>query len=111
MQGPPDRTRAPARGGPPDTAPGVPVIVDFFLSIWTTVTNWMIGFLPGSESDPLSKAAGASWSMFGTMNYFLPVGELAAVMVTVLLLGGPMLAASAVIWFVVGVLRGGATKA
>jgi hypothetical protein len=85
------------------------MITDFFLNLWTTVTNWMISILP-SGTDPFTQGAGASLSMFSTMNYFLPMGELFAVLVSVLVLGGPMLIASGIIWFTVGVLRGGSPK-
>jgi hypothetical protein len=85
------------------------MITDFFLNLWISLTDFMIGFLP--DSNPFIYGMGASWGMFGTMNYFLPMGEMLAVLVSVMLLGGPMLVASGAIWFIVGVLRGGATKA
>lgn len=45
------------------------------------------------------------------MNYFLPVQELMAVFISFFVLGVPMLTITIATWFVVGVLRGGTSKA
>jgi len=49
--------------------------------------------------------------MFTAMNYFLPISELLSVFAGVFLLGGPMMLVTLTIWVLVGVLRGGATRA
>lgn len=44
------------------------------------------------------------------MNYFLPISEMFQVFAALFLLGGPFIGTSLVVWLLVGVLRGGATK-
>jgi hypothetical protein len=45
------------------------------------------------------------------MNYFLPLSEMFGLFIVFFALGGPFLASSLIIWWVVGVVRGGSTKA
>ena len=51
------------------------------------------------------------FTWLGDMNYFLPISEMFALFINFFALGGPMIGVSLIVWLVVGVLRGGATKA
>lgn len=86
------------------------MITDFFINLWSTVCTWFASTLPADS--PFDVALqGASWGMFSAIDYFLPIHELMSVFAAVFLLGGPMMLVSLTIWVLVGVVRGGATKA
>lgn len=86
------------------------MITDFFINLWTSICTGLASSLP--VSTPFDAASsGAGWSMFTAMNYFLPISELLSVFAGVFLLGGPMMLVTLTIWVLVGVLRGGATRA
>ncbi|MGO4587154.1 hypothetical protein AB4Z38_25235 [Arthrobacter sp. 2RAF6] len=68
---------------------------------WLMSQNHMAG-MPVSLLD---------FTWFGDMNYFLPVTEMFGLFTAFFALGGPMIGVSLIVWIVVGVLRGGATKA
>lgn len=91
--------------------PGYPgrgpvVITDFFLDLLFHLTNWALDTLP---NNPFPQGFTLGW--IRDINYFLPVSEMFGLFVIFFALGGPFIASSLVIWVVVGILRGGSTKA
>ena len=80
-------------------------IVGWFLDLCDWVIGLGSGLTAGLPSDLVD------FSFMGDMNYFLPVAEMFAVFLAFFLLGGPMMGVSLVVWFLVGVLRGGQAKA
>lgn len=96
----------------------MPVVTDMFLDFWATMLEGMYTvMIPGmvgndAVMDPFSVAEdGASWELFATMNYFLPVTELLSVFAAVFLLGGPMLIVTMIMWVAFGIVRGGSPRA
>jgi hypothetical protein len=85
------------------------VVTDLFIFMWTTFCSTIADSLP--TTSPFDSSGGASWSMFSAIDYFLPIHELMSIFAGVFLLGGPMTIVSLVIWVLIGVVRGGATKA
>lgn len=85
------------------------MVIDAILTWWFDLVESMIlGF--GSVDDPTS-ALNFDLSMIDDMNFFLPISEMFGVFVAFVALGGPFIGTSLIIWFVVGILRGGSTKA
>lgn len=82
------------------------MVTDFILQLWFGLVDWFLGLLP---TDPLPQGLTLGWLM--DMNYFLPVSEMFGLLVLMFAMGGPFIAASLIIWLVVGVARGGQTKA
>ena len=82
------------------------MVSDWFLDLLFGLGNSAVDTLP---SDPLPQGVNLSWLQ--DMNYFLPIGEMWGLFLIMFALGGPFVASSLIIWAVVGVLRGGATKA
>lgn len=77
-------------------------VIDWFLGL----VEWVASLIP--DTDIL---LGVDLSFITDLNYFLPIGEMFTLFSSVFSIGGPLAAASLIIWLVVGVLRGGATKA
>jgi hypothetical protein len=82
------------------------MITDFFLTMFENLSNF---FLDGLPDDPFP--AGFTLGWIADINYFLPVAEMFGLFIVFFALGGPFVASSLIIWFVVGVLRGGSAKA
>jgi len=80
------------------------MILDVFFQALVEVVNMV---LPGGT--PLTPPAG--FSFITDVNYFLPISEMFVLFGTVFAFGGPLAVASIAIWLVVGVLRGGDSKA
>ena len=80
----------------------IDAVIDWFLDL----VDWLVAGVP-STSIPLS----ISLSWITDMNYFLPITEMFGLFLSIFILGGPMAATSLIIWVLVGILRGGATKA
>jgi hypothetical protein len=79
-------------------------VLDWFFGLW----NWMFG-----QASSLTAGMPRSlvdFTFMGDMNYFLPVSEMFALFSAFFLLGGPMMGFSLIVWFLVGVLRGGSPK-
>lgn len=85
---------------------GSVVVTDFFLDLFFGMAN---GTLDGLPDDPFPQGFDLGW--IRDMNYFLPIGEMFGLFIIFFALGGPFVASSLIIWAVVGVLRGGSTKA
>lgn len=82
------------------------MVIDAIMDWWFTVCQGFISNFPTTENP-----GAFNLSMINDMNYFLPIGEMFGLFMIFFALGGPFLASSLIIWFFVGVLRGGATKA
>jgi len=82
------------------------VITDFLLNWFNGLLNSAVDTLP--TSNPLPNL-GLSW--ITDMNYYVPLGEMFSLFLVIFALGGPFIATSLIVWVIVGVLRGGATKA
>jgi len=67
--------------------------------------NGIVDSLPNAPATPLD----LGW--IRDMNYFLPISEMFGLFVIMFALGGPFIGTSLIIWWFVGVVRGGATKA
>lgn len=80
------------------------MILDVFFAALVEVVTMV---LPGGE--PLVPPVG--FSFITDVNYFLPITEMFVLFATVFAFGGPLALASIAVWLVVGVLRGGSTKA
>lgn len=82
------------------------MITDFLLDLLDGLVNF---FLDGLPADPFPTGFTLGW--IADMNYFLPIAEMWGLFIVFFALGGPFVASSLIIWFVVGVLRGGSAKA
>jgi hypothetical protein len=85
------------------------VVIDAILAWWFDLVRTFIDGFPATE-DP-SNPLNFDLSMMDDMNYFLPLSEMFGVFVAFVALGGPFVGTSLIIWVVVGILRGGSTKA
>jgi hypothetical protein len=83
------------------------VVTDAILNWFFDLIESMVSGLPGTDS-PMSTF---NFSMINDMNYFLPISEMFGLFIIFFALGGPFIASSLIIWFFVGILRGGSTKA
>jgi hypothetical protein len=79
-------------------------VVDWFFDL----VDWLMGLGTGMTSGMPRELL--DFSFMGDMNYFLPVAEMFALFSAFFLLGGPMMGFSLIVWFLVGVLRGGQSK-
>lgn len=84
------------------------MITDGIMDWWFGLAGWMVSLFPTNDELP---ADVFNFSMLHEINYFLPASELINLLRIMLALAAPFVTSSMVIWFLVGVLRGGATKA
>lgn len=84
------------------------MVIDRILDWWFDLIEWMITLFPAGESAPTS-TIDLSW--ITAMNYFVPLNEMFGLFVAFFALGGPLVATSLIVWVLVGILRGGSTKA
>lgn len=82
------------------------MVTDAIISWWFGLCNWLVSLMP---KDPMPKGIDLSW--ITDMNYFLPISEMFGLFTVVFALGGTFAGASLIIWVVVGIVRGGSTKA
>lgn len=82
------------------------MIIDAILEWWFGLCSWLVSLLP---LDPLPEGINLGWIQ--DINYFLPISEMFGLFINFFALGGPLAGASLIIWVVVGIIRGGATKA
>jgi len=83
------------------------VVTDAILDWIFDFVEWMISGFPSLNLP--SNVLDFAW--ISDVNYFLPISEMFTLFSAFFLLGGPMAATSLIIWFFVGIVRGGATKA
>lgn len=83
------------------------MVIDAILDWWFGLVGWLVDLLP---SDPMP-GSGVDLSWIQAMNYFLPIGEMFGLFTIFFAMGGMLASSSLIIWVVVGVLRGGSTKA
>lgn len=84
------------------------MITDFLLDLLENVLSWVASLLP---TDTVLGSQNIGFQIFSGANYFFPVSELASVLLGLFALGLPMAVVSLVLWLLVGVLRGGSSKA
>lgn len=84
------------------------MITDFLLDLLEGLVSWVASLLP---TDTVLGAQNIGFQIFSGANYFFPVAELASVLLGLIALGLPMALVSLVLWLLVGVLRGGSSKA
>jgi hypothetical protein len=82
------------------------MIVDSILSWWFGFCHWLISLFP---TNPMPQGVNLGW--ISDMNYFLPISEMFGLFTIFFAFGGPFAGASLIIWIVVGIVRGGSTKA
>lgn len=82
------------------------MVTDAILDWFFDLVEWLISGIP--DLDLPRNVLDFSW--IADINYFLPISEMYSLFLSFFLLGGPMAATSIIIWFVVGVLRGGSPK-
>jgi hypothetical protein len=78
------------------------------------ILNWWFGLIETVINGMPTTAMPRNVMDFGwirDMNYFLPVSEMFGLFSVFFALGGSLLGSSLIVWWFVGVLRGGATKA
>jgi hypothetical protein len=83
------------------------MVIDAIMDWWLTVVQ---GFLSNFPDDPLADL-GIDLSFITALNYFLPIGEMWGLFVIIFSLGGVLASTSLIIWILVGIIRGGSTKA
>lgn len=84
------------------------MITDFLLDLLEGLVNWVAGLLP---TDTVLGEQNIGFQIFSGANYFFPVSELASVLLGLIALSLPMAVVSLVLWLLVGVIRGGSSKA
>jgi hypothetical protein len=82
------------------------MIIDLILEWWFGFCDWLIGMLP---VDPMPQGVNLGW--ISDMNYFLPLSDMFGLFTIMFALGGVFAPVSLIIWIVVGIIRGGSTKA
>jgi hypothetical protein len=82
------------------------MVTDWLLTVWYGFIGGALDLLP---ANPFPQGFTLGW--ISDINYFLPVSEMFGLFQIMFALGGPFIASSLIIWAVVGVLRGGSTKA
>lgn len=82
------------------------MVTDAILEWFFGLCDWLVTLLP---KNPLPQGINLSW--ISDMNYFLPISEMFGLFTVVFALGGTFAGASLIIWVVVGIVRGGSTKA
>lgn len=85
------------------------MITDAIIQWIIEAVVWLMDLLPEQELD--TEGIVTAWSQFGALNYFLPIGELMMFVIGAYLVGPAFLAVTLVQWLLVGVVRGGDTKA
>lgn len=83
------------------------MIVDSILDWIFTAIEWMLNIFDNIGLPYLGMAVDG----LGFMNYFLPVSELTGIFIAFFALGVPMGVATIATWLVVGVIRGGSSRA
>ena len=84
------------------------MITDFFLDLFSSGAETVVGKLPEATTNPDVSGLG-TW--LADINYFLPLGEVASAVLTVIALGPAFVVATLANWLVIGVLRGGSPRA
>jgi len=84
------------------------VITDFLLDLLEGVLSWVASLLP---TDTVLGSQNMGFQIFSGANYFFPVAELASVRLGLFALALPIAVVSLVLWLLVGVVRGGSSKA
>lgn len=82
------------------------MVTDAILEWWFGLCEWVISLMP---HDPMPQGVNLGW--ISDINYFLPISEMFGLFSIIFALGGTFASASLIIWIVVGIVRGGSTKA
>jgi hypothetical protein len=82
------------------------LVTDSILDWIFGLANWLVSLMP---QNPMPQGVNLGW--ISDINYFLPVSEMFQLFTVMFGLGGVFAGASLIIWVVVGIVRGGSTKA
>lgn len=83
------------------------MVLDAIINWWFDLVKTAVSALPDS---PLP-GNGLNFGWISDMNYFLPISEMFGFFTALFALGGTFIGTSLVVWVLIGVLRGGQTKA
>lgn len=83
------------------------MVTDFVLTWWFNLCDWVVSLFP---NNPMP-GSGISFSWIGNANYYLPINEMFGLWFAMFSLGGTFVGTSLVVWVLVGIMRGGSTKA
>lgn len=84
------------------------MIIDFLLDAIEAVFDFVVGLFPVTDFNPVQTFSDML-GVLGDLDYFLPIHELAGLVIAFLLLGAPFLVVTLAIW-VLALIRGaGAT--
>lgn len=83
------------------------MVTDAVLDWWFDLVEWFVSLFP----DNPMPGDGLNFGWLGDANYFLPLSEMFGVWFALFSLGGTFVGTSLVVWVLIGILRGGATKA
>jgi len=84
------------------------VVTEAVLSWLVSAATWVVNLVPVSRIN-LGDMTSA-WEHFLDLSWFLPIPEVATMVLAVLGLGPALLAATLTTWLAVGVLRGGQAR-
>lgn len=85
------------------------MITDFLIEWFVTIVGAVIETFPESSID--LAAVASAWSQLGALNYFLPIQEVTMAVGAVIALGPAFLVVTIAQWLLVGILRGGESRA
>lgn len=83
------------------------MVTDAILDWWFGLVGWLLDLLPTNQMP----GGTMTLSMMGQLNYFLPITEMFQLFASMFALGGVFASSSLVIWVLLGIIRGGQTKA
>jgi len=84
------------------------MIIETLLDWLETAFNWIADLFPTTDFDPFSYVVDAL-QYVGDLNYFLPIGELAAAVLAVVILFPVFMGTTLFIWLV-ALVRGGSAR-
>lgn len=85
------------------------MIIDFLLDLIQGAFNFVIGFFPDTTFNPVTLFGGAL-AHLGDLNYFLPIAELASVVLAFVFLFPAFMGVTLFLWLV-ALIRGGSSRA
>lgn len=83
------------------------MVTDLVIKWFFDLCDWLVSLFP---TNPLP-GSGINFSWIGAANFYLPVSEMFGLWFSLFALGGTFVGTSLVVWVLVGILRGGSTRA